>query len=234
MGQKGRPSHGRALRQLLIGGGVLAALALLSALIPTNFLARRLTVASAYVGLGLICLTLAIGPGYLLRGRRPPVSISWRRDLGIWAGGISLFHVLVGFQVHFGGNWARYFFHGAEAGQRIPLRADAIGWANHTGLLATLILVLLVAISSNVAIRRLGPARWKSLQRLNYAGLVLVGVHGAIYQVLVRRPIPAVALLSLLLTGAVAFQVAGYLIRRRAEAEGSRPASLPPRQDSNA
>ena len=43
---------------------------------------RQLTVASGYVALGLLGLTLLIGPANLLLGKRNPVSSYLRRDVG--------------------------------------------------------------------------------------------------------------------------------------------------------
>src|SRR5439155_26488230 len=59
----------------------------------------RLSVATAYVGLTLIGLTLLIGPLTALRGQPMPVSSDLRRDLGIWAGLVGIAHVFMGAQV---------------------------------------------------------------------------------------------------------------------------------------
>ena len=200
----------------LLGFVSLVGMAALYAVIPTDFVARKLTLATAYVGLGLVCLSLLIGPWYVLQGRRSPVSNAWRRDVGIWAAGISALHALVGLRVHFGGDWVRYFWFRAKDGaHRLPIRTDPIGWANYVGLAATLVVLLLLAISNDIALRRLGAVRWKSLQRLNYLGFGLIGIHGAIYQVLGRRPAPAVILLGLMLGLTVSLQLAGILRRHR-------------------
>src|SRR5439155_1013410 len=60
----------------------------------------RFTTATGYVALGLLALTLLIGPANLLLRKRNPVSSYLRRDVGMWTVIISVVHVVVGFQVH--------------------------------------------------------------------------------------------------------------------------------------
>jgi sulfoxide reductase heme-binding subunit YedZ len=56
------------------------------------------------------------------------------------------------------------------------------GLANYTGLIATLILVLLLATSNDWALRKLGTPQWKQLQRWNYACFGLTAIHTFAYQ----------------------------------------------------
>lgn len=199
---------------MVIAAGTGAAAVILYSLVPSPSIARRLTLATAYPGLALMAATLCLGPWYVLRGRRPPVSLPWRRDLGIWAGSLAAVHTLVGLRVHFRGDWRRYFLYPSGQGHALPLRTDGMGWANHAGLVAMLVLVTLVAISNDAALRRLGTARWKAIQRWNYAAFALVGAHALIFQVLVRRTVPAVALVVGLLAGTAVVQAAGFRARR--------------------
>jgi sulfoxide reductase heme-binding subunit YedZ len=147
----------------------------------------RWSMATAYVGLALIGFSLIIGPLNVLRGRPNPVSTSLRRDIGIWGGIISLVHTVVGLQVHFAGRFWLYFLYPREESHLVPLRYDFFGLANYSGLGVSLVLVLLLSLSNNAALTRLGSQRWKSLQRLNYAGFALLVVHGAVYQFLEKR-----------------------------------------------
>ena len=72
---------------------------------------------SAYVGMILIAVTLILGPLNILRGRANPVSSYLRRDIGIWAGLVSIAHVVFGLQRHFNGKFWRYFLGEPEQGQ---------------------------------------------------------------------------------------------------------------------
>jgi sulfoxide reductase heme-binding subunit YedZ len=206
----------RAARHVAIAAVTCVSGAALYRVIPSPNVARKLTLATAYPGLALLAATLCVGPWYVLRGRRAPVSIGLRRDLGIWAGILAVVHTVVGLRVHFAGDWRRYFLYAPGEGPGFPIRLDAMGWANYIGLAATLLAIGLVALSNDFALRRLGTVRWKSLQRWNYAVFSLVAVHGFMFQAMTRRPLPAVALMVVLVFAGVAVQLLGFRARRRA------------------
>ena len=46
---------------------------------------ERFSTATAYVGIGLLAVTLSLGPLNVLRRRPNPVSFNLRRDFGIWS-----------------------------------------------------------------------------------------------------------------------------------------------------
>jgi len=196
----------------------VASVALTVAIFVTTAYPRAVhgwSLATAYVALGLAALTLAIGPIRALRGLRVPLSIDLRRDIGIWAALVGLAHVVLGLQVHLGGDLVRYF---AETSGGAAVRFDAFGLGNYTGLAATLLLALLLALSSNRALRALGGRRWKRLHRLNYALFALVAAHGLLYQVVEDRAVGGVATLLLVVTGVMAVQAAGFHRRRASRA----------------
>src|SRR5687768_6144159 len=141
---------------------------------------QRLSVATAYVGLALLAATLLVGPLRERMGRSNPVSVNLRRDIGIWAAFGGLVHTVVGLQVHMRGEIVRYFLPDAAMGG-VTRSAIAFLAANYTGLVATMLLLLLLAISNDVALRALGTARWKRIQRLNYLLFALVVTHGVLY-----------------------------------------------------
>src|SRR5262245_25339198 len=55
---------------------------------------QQLTVATGSVGVGLLAVTLLLGPANLLLRRRNPVSTYLRRDVGIWTAIFSIVHVI--------------------------------------------------------------------------------------------------------------------------------------------
>lgn len=73
--------------------------------------ARQLTFATGYVALGLLGLTLLVGPANPVLRRRNPVSSHLRRDVGTWTAIASAVHVIFGFQVHGGGRLADFLDH---------------------------------------------------------------------------------------------------------------------------
>lgn len=197
----------------ILSGAVIAAV---YAAVPAAFVLRKWNLATAYAGLLLGAATLLVGPWNVLRARPNPVSQDLRRDLGIWAALVGLAHTAVGLQVHMQGRWLQYFLWPPNRPHRLPIRTDAFGVANFTGLGATVVLLLLLALSNDLALRRLGTRRWKALQRGNYAGFVLVAVHAAVYQATQNRVLPAVVVFAAVVIVVGLTQLAGY---RRLHAE---------------
>jgi sulfoxide reductase heme-binding subunit YedZ len=169
----------------------------------------RASMASAYAALGVLAVTLILGPLNVLRGRSNPVSTYLRRDVGIWAGLLALVHVVWGLQVHVKGRMWLYFVYPADEARLFPVRHDIYGLANYTGLAAMVVLLLLLTLSNNASLRKLGPRRWKGLQRWNYGAFALTVVHGIAYQVIERRELLFVAVGAGVVLVAVTLQVAG-------------------------
>ena len=210
----------RLIRRLLLHH--LPLLALSAASVSLFYLARplrdvitRLSFATAYPALMLIAATLLIGPWNLLRGKRTPISSDWRRDVGIWAGILSMIHTVVGQDVHLRGRPWLYYIYGPREVHVFPLRHDLFGFSNYTGLCSALLLLLLLATSNDYSLRVLGTPRWKQLQRWNYFTFAFGGAHALGYQAIEKQKIPfvAVVLASILIT--VVLQTIGYARRRQ-------------------
>jgi sulfoxide reductase heme-binding subunit YedZ len=184
---------------------------------------RRLTTATGYLALGLLALTLLIGPANLLLRRRNPVSSYLRRDVGAWTALFSGAHVVVSLKVHGSGairDFLDFFVLGGS-----PL-TNSFGWGNWTGLAALVIVAGLLALSSDAALRKLKAKNWKRLQRLNYVLFALVIVHAFFYGALLRETSPYTILLGLIVIAVVAGQLVGvWLFRRRYARRTAAPAS---------
>ncbi len=198
---------------LAIGSGVLTSG--LFFIMPMKRAMLRLSLATAYVGLAFLGGSLLMGPWNVLRGSANPLSTDLRRDLGIWAGLFGLAHTVIGLQMHLGGNFWLYFFYPENQPHLLPFRSDPFGFANYTGLGATLVLILLLALSNDASLGTLGALRWKALQRWNYACFVLVFFHSVVYQVLENRHRSLVVLFSVIVLITGGMQFAGFRKRRR-------------------
>jgi methionine sulfoxide reductase heme-binding subunit len=205
----------RTRRHAAVGLASVALTAAIFAVVESRFTLSRLSTAFAFSGLALVCASLAIGPSNVLRNRPNPLSTDLRRDVGIWAGLLSLAHVVLGFQVHMGGRFWEYFFYGNQP-RLVRLRFDPFGLANYAGLGITLVILLLLALSNDISLRRLGSRRWKAWHRLLYVGFALTLAHGALYQLLEKRHLPFVGLFAGMVLAVCALQLLAFRkVRRR-------------------
>ena len=185
---------------------------------PYSDVISKLSFATAYPALVLLVATLLVGPWNLLRRRPNPVSSDLRRDIGIWAGILGVVHAVVGQCVHLRGRpWLYYVYGPGEHHHSIPLRHDLFGLANYTGAAAVVVLVLLLATSSDYCLRALGTPRWKKLQRWNYAVFALTGVHAVGYLLIEKQKASFSGAVAGCLLIALGMQAAGFLQRVRVE-----------------
>lgn len=210
-----------------------AALALSTGYPRAETVVQAATIGLGYLSLALIAATLLVGPFALWRRPRNPVNLSLRRDVGIWAGITGLAHVALGLQVHFGGDAIHYFvrpivrewyFAVGDEERYFDVvtgwapRTDWFGVANWVGAVATAVLLLLLLLSNDLALRGLRGRRWKALQRFNYLLVLLVLIHTVAYQLVVERELvfslAVVALTSVVLAGQL-IGVARYRRGRR-------------------
>jgi sulfoxide reductase heme-binding subunit YedZ len=173
---------------------------------------RRFTVATGYLALALLALTLLIGPANLMLRRRNPVSSYLRRDVGTWTAIFSVTHVIYGLKVHGNGRLSDFLNYFVADGS--PL-TNSFGLGNWTGLAALVIVAGLLALSSDAALRKLKARNWKRLQRLNYALFALVIAHVFFYGAFLRTDSPYTLLLLLSIIAVFAGQAVGVWLWRR-------------------
>ena len=217
---EGNPTGRRARRwrHHLTLAAVTLGLGALIAVTHTRGGAReRLSLATGQLGFVFVAVALLLGPLNVLRRRANPLSTDLRRDVGIWGGLLAVVHTALGLGVHMKGKMAEYFLRPAGERGLMPLRIDPFGLANDLGLVACLIFLVLVAISSDTALRYLGRARWKRWQQLSYVAAVATVVHGALFQVFEKRTLALVALFA----GAGLVALAAQALGARAIRSGS-------------
>ena len=175
-----------------------------------NFL-EQLSISTGYLALGFVGLTLLIGSLNLLLRRRSPVSSYLRRDIGIWAAVAIVAHVILGVR-SMGINF--YYFFIDEGRPRV----NSFGWGNWTGLVALVIVVGLLTISTDRSLRELKAKRWKSLQRLNYVLFAMSVLHAFFYGALLRATSPFTLVLFFIAGAVFAAQAIGIWLWRRRHA----------------
>lgn len=174
---------------------------------------QSISISTAYTSLLFFAATLSIGPVYIFLYKRNPVSIYLRRDLGIWSAIIALIHTLAGLQVHLQGKFLHYFIYPPENAHNIPVRYDPFGLTNHLGVVCILILVILLFLSNNRSLQKMGKDKWKKWQRSTYFLVAAIPIHGLIYQFLEKRiGLYTVSMLAivLIILGAQIFGILQY------------------------
>lgn len=175
----------RLVHHVAIGVATLALTVVFMRLFPKRDFISQVSIGTAYPALFLTAAAMLLGPLNALWQKPNPVSFDMRRDLGIWAGITALVHTLVGLNVHLRGRMWLYF-----TNEHHHLRRDAFGFGNYTGAVAALVFLLLLALSNDLSLRKLGAKRWKFLQQWAYAALGLTAAHAIAYQQIEKRISP--------------------------------------------
>ena len=188
---------------------------------PYRDVISRASFATAYPALVLLGITLMLGPWRILRHQRVPVSYDLRRDIGIWAGTLSLLHTVIGQNVHLRGRPWLYYVYPATSHHAFPLRHDLFGVENIAGLLSALAILALLATSCDLLLRRMGTPAWKRLQRWNYAAFALAALHAVCYQWNEKNAHAFHLLGFACIAAAALLQLAGFLARRSSSVTAS-------------
>lgn len=129
----------------------------------------------------LLLAALALGPAAKLSA---PVgkAVSWRRPLGIWAALAAITHTVL--IIDGWAQWSVQRFLGFEylpqLGREVRLE-PGFGLANVIGLVAVIWMAVLLATSSDRAVRFLGPAGWKWVQSGAYTVFYLSVLHSGYF-----------------------------------------------------
>ena len=158
--------------------------------------------------MAFLCSALLVGPVYRIEGRAPQLNIYLRRDLGIWGAVTGLLHFVAGNVVAMNPLYIGSFVRGATFPPDAAFREPLFSGGAILGLLIAIIFLVLLAISSDWALRGLGAKTWKRLQRLAYIAMWLTVAHGIAFQILEARFLPLLIL--------VVMSVALFAVRFRA------------------
>jgi methionine sulfoxide reductase heme-binding subunit len=200
----------------------------------------RLWRAVGDAGLILLFLALVLGPLAKLWPQALRL-LPYRRELGVWFGLFAFLHTLLVLN-----GWARWDalrFLGYEFVPqlgRVARLEPGFGLSNLLGLVAMLFTLVLMATSTDWAVRRLGGKAWKFLQLSSYIVFYLSALHTAYfvfmhYTMSFHRQVPADPnwfrwpFLALTL-GVIALQVSAYLkgvVSRRTPAPRGEPGNPP-------
>jgi methionine sulfoxide reductase heme-binding subunit len=201
----------RLLRHVGLAAATFCLGSLTYALLPPPDVRHRASLASGYLAVIYLTISLALGPYRVWRKLPNPVSFDLRRDIGIWAALLATLHTAVGLTVHLRGRMWMYFL---ESLRPVRAQLSLFGLANYLGVVATLLFLVLLLISNDFSLRTLGKARWKSIQRWSYIAAGLTVLHGFAYQVVEKRDLTWVLFLVVITALILACQLGGFSIIR--------------------
>jgi sulfoxide reductase heme-binding subunit YedZ len=179
---------------LLLAMGLLLVASVLQ--LPYDTPWERISVGSAWLCVLLMCAALLIGPLRRMRGELSPNNIHLRRDLGIWAALLSFLHFYAGNVIAMNPVYIEAFVRGPAVLTMQALRNQLFALGSIVGLIVAIIFIVLLAISSDRALRWIKPERWKKIQRSAHVALWLTVLHGIAFQLLEARFIPLALLVG--------------------------------------
>lgn len=141
----------------------------------------RLWRAVGDVAVVLLFGSLALGPAARL-SRRAARLLPWRRQVGVWAGWAAAAHALL--VIDGWAQWSVRRFLGYEFIPQLEREArmePGFGLANLIGLVALSWMLVLLATSSDRAMRFLGPGAWKWVHNGAYVVFYLAVLHSAYF-----------------------------------------------------
>ncbi len=183
-------------------------------LVPADRLHDTASITTAYASLAFLTIALTIGPLNVLRQRPNPTNSYLRRDVGIWAALLGFVHMVVAIAVSMSNSYLDEFVYVVADPLSESIRYALFTAGSVLGFIAALILLLLISLSSDVSLRRLGVHRWKRLHRSSHLGFLFIVLHGVAYQILEQRHPALVLAFGGLVSVAVLCQMTAYWVRR--------------------
>jgi DMSO/TMAO reductase YedYZ heme-binding membrane subunit len=174
-------------------------------------LADRLSIFSAYLCLYLFTAALLVGPLKVWRSGQPLLNNHLRRDIGIWGGLAGLLHFWLANVLAMTWEYVGIFVENASAPPSAAVRDQLYLWGTILGYVVAVVILVLLTLSSDRMLRRVGKSWWKRLQRLSYVAFIATVAHAFAFQVLESRPSPWIILVAVVTLAVVSLQIIGLL-----------------------
>lgn len=184
----------------------------------------RVSFLTAYLFMALLAAALALGPLRTLRTGRTTVNMHLRRDVAIWSGIAALLHLFTGLGQSMNPIYVSKYIGVIQSDAADNFRQQLFSWGVVVGLVIAVLVLLLLALSNDRSLRRIGKKWWKRLHRTSYVIFALTIAHAFLFQLLEDRALWIVAGFAVAVCGVVLFQLAGFLaVRRKRRRRRSRP-----------
>jgi sulfoxide reductase heme-binding subunit YedZ len=172
---------------------------------------------------------LSIGPLTVRRTGAAPLNNYLRRDIGIWSGLTGLVHFFAGVDQSMKPVYLARYVETTGGMVSAELGRQLFTWGSLAGLVVFLLVLLLLGLSSDRALRRLGAKWWKRLQRSAYWAFAFTVGHGLAFQLLESRNSFLISVLVGVVLIVLGLQYSGNAAYRRGAAMG-RSAYPPPKR----
>ena len=173
--------------------------------------ADRLSIVSAYFCLLLLGLALLIGPANVLRSGRLVVNSYIRRDTGIWAATTGLLHFYLANVLSMNYEYLGTYVENAVQLPTAAVRSTLYNSGTISGYIIAVLFIVLLALSSDWMVRKVGLKWWKRIQRLSYLAFILTCIHAFEFQVLEARPLLWVLVVAAITGVTFAGQCLGFM-----------------------
>jgi len=182
---------------------------------PGAGVADRLSIVSAYVCLALLAVALLIGPLNVLRKGRLASNSYVRRDTGIWAALNGLLHFYLANVLSMNYEYLALFVDNAALPPTAAIRNSLYSLGTIFGYIIAVLFIVLLLLSSDWMLRKLGLKWWKRIQRLSYLGFALTALHSFAFQVIETRPLVWVAVVLVITALICIGQYMGFMAAKR-------------------
>ena len=174
------------------------------------------SIASAYLCLLLLTAVLILGPLQVVLFKvRRQVNNYLRRDVGLWVALMGLVHLILATKLSMTSEYVDKFVKMPTDGLSESLRMSLFLWGSLIAYIIGLLLILLVILSNDRVLKKIGRKWWKRLQRSAYLVFVLTIIHGLIFQIVESRSLILVGLLLITPLLALVLQTIGFITVRK-------------------
>ncbi len=149
--------------------------------------ADQLSIVSAYLCLLLLGAALMIGPLHVFRKGRPLGHSYIRRDIGIWAALNGLLHFFLANVLAMNYEYLGIYVDNALVPPSPEIRSQLYSWGTILGYVIAVLFIVLVMLSNDWMVRKVGTKWWKRIQRLSYLGFLSTCAHAFAFQALESR-----------------------------------------------
>ncbi len=156
---------------------------------PAAAAGDQLSIVSAYLCLFLLGAALLIGPFHAFREGKPLGNSYIRRDIGIWAALNGLLHFYLANVLSMNYEYLGIYVENSPVPPSPEIRSELYRWGTILGFVIAVLFIVLLTLSNDWMVRKVGLKWWKRIQRLSYLGFLFTCVHAFVFQVLESREI---------------------------------------------